>query len=74
MPGRKTPHTATYKGMWVWVKLKNGEEFVDQFVYRTHGKRVIFREHTVNASQIDRFILRGRHVRAEHDKKQYGKS
>lgn len=48
----KTPHTITQRGKWCRVKLKDGTVFLDQFVERTAGKRVIFTEHSVPAGDI----------------------
>lgn len=38
------------------VKLKNGIEFVDQFIERTKSKRVIFKSHKVNQGEIRSFV------------------
>lgn len=52
----KTPHTATYKGHWVKVKLRSGEEFTDQFIERTKNKRVIFKDREVRQGDIKSFV------------------
>lgn len=52
----KTPHTATYRGHWVKVKLRSGEKFVDQFIERTKNGRVIFKDHTVRQGDIKAFV------------------
>lgn len=52
----RTGHTATYKGMWCKVKLKNGEEFIDKFLDRTKGKKVVFEKRTVGQGDIFTFI------------------
>ncbi len=52
----RTPHTATYRGHWVKVKLKSGEEFTDQFIERTKNKRVIFKDHQVRQGDIKSFV------------------
>lgn len=48
----KTPHTATQRGKLCRVKLKDGTVFIDRFVDRTSGKRVIFATRTVSAGDI----------------------
>lgn len=52
----RQPHTATYKGKWVKVKLKNGEVFYSQFVNPTAGKTVIFHDRRLPAGDIAAFI------------------
>lgn len=55
----KTPHTSTYKGKRVYVRLKNGERFVDKFKDK-HGKKVIFETREELSGDIKAFsIYRG---------------
>lgn len=52
----KTPHTSTYKGKRVYVRLKNGERFVAKFMGR-HGKEVVFDTRTEIAGNIKAFSI-----------------
>jgi len=47
-----TPHTATHRGRKCRVELKDGTVFIDQFIDRTSGKRVIFKNRTVRQGDI----------------------
>lgn len=38
------------------MKLRSGEEFVDQFIERTKNKRVIFKNHTTRQGDIKSFV------------------
>lgn len=52
----KTPHTSTYKGKRVYVRLKNGERFVSKFMGR-NGERVIFDDRTELSGNIKAFSI-----------------
>jgi len=48
-------HTATYRGKWVHVVLKDGTEFTDQFLDRK-SRKVIFKGRTVTKGSIRSFV------------------
>jgi hypothetical protein len=52
----KTPHTSTYKGKRVYVRLKTGERFVAKFMGR-NGKKVIFDTRTEISGDIKAFSI-----------------
>lgn len=53
----KTPHTSTWKGKRVYVRLKSGREFVDKFMEKT-GNYVIFKEQgKINRGEIAAFSI-----------------
>lgn len=52
----KTPHTSTYKGKRVYVRLKSGERFVAKFIGR-NGKKVIFDSRTEISGDIKAFSI-----------------
>lgn len=54
----KTPHTGTYRGKKVYVRLKSGESFIDAFHDRTQ-KWVYFRNKgKVRRSEIKAFAIK----------------
>lgn len=50
-------HTATYRGVWVKVRLRNGSTFYDRFVERTSSKRLIFDHHEVHVRRVEAFMV-----------------
>lgn len=52
----KTPHTSTYKGKRVYVRLKDGERFVAKFIGR-NGQKVIFDTRTEISGNIKAFSI-----------------
>lgn len=52
----KTPHTSTYRGKRVYVRLKNGERFVAKFIDRK-GKFIIFDTRTVISGDVKAFAI-----------------
>lgn len=52
----KTPHTSTHRGKRVYVRLKNGERFVDKFMGR-NGKFVVFASRTEVSGDIKAFSI-----------------
>ena len=52
----RQPHTSTFKGKRVYVRLKNGERFVDKFKDKK-GKFVIFETRTERKEDIKAFAI-----------------
>jgi len=52
----KMPHTSTYKGKRVYVRLKNGERFVAKFMDRK-GKFIIFDTRMVSSGEVKAFAI-----------------
>ena len=52
----KTPHTTTYRGKRVYVRLKNGERFVAKFIEK-HGSKIVFDTRIENVSDIKAFAI-----------------
>lgn len=52
----KTPHTSTYRGKRVYVRLKTGDRFVDKFIDKK-GKFVIFENRIVHVASIKAFAI-----------------
>jgi hypothetical protein len=52
----KTPHTSTYKGKRVYVRLKDGERFVAKFIERK-GRFIVFDSRTVSAGEVKAFAI-----------------
>ena len=44
MSRKKTPHSATYRGRRVFIKLMDGTSFIDRFQDRT-DKFIVLKEH-----------------------------
>lgn len=52
----RTPHTVCRSGKRVYVKLKDGTEFIERFKEK-RGNRVFFEKHQVHHGDIIRFVI-----------------
>lgn len=52
----KTPHTSTYRGKRVYVRLKTGERFIAKFIDRK-GRFIIFDDRMVDAGLVKAFAI-----------------
>lgn len=62
----KTPHTSTYKGKRVYVRLKSGERFIAKFMGRK-GRFVIFDTRVEPAGEIKAFAIYRQKQIERHD-------
>ena len=58
-------HTATYRGLRVYVELRDGTAFLDRFVERTRSKFLIFEEHRVRVADIRSFTTSAKIIEAK---------
>lgn len=52
----KTPHTSTYRGKRVYVRMKTGERFVAKFIERK-GRFIVFDSRMVDSGDVKAFAI-----------------